>query len=597
MIANVTKFESPNCFSNTAVVPQAHAMRTEYGGIDVALSEGFRTAESAILVHMSATRIFKGLRLAVFGLALALCGCGSGTKTDMNSGGSNPMPSISSLTPASEAAGSSAFTLSVSGTGFIAASTVNWNGAALTTTYVGATQLTASVPADDIASVGSAGITVFNPGPGGGTAAAATFTIDANNPLPSLTTLSPASVVSGSAAVTLTVSGLGFVSASTVNWNGAALATTYVNAVQLTAVIPATDLASAATASVTVDNPVPGGGTSNVLMFAIDSSNPIPSIASLSPTSAASGGPAFTLTVSGSNFVNSSTVKWNGAALVTSYVSAAQLTASVPAGNIASAGTGGISVFNPAPGGGTSGNATFTINAAIASPYIRQSAQYTSYPGDNSPAWNVTLNGVLAGSTIYVVGTWPNFTNNYPTMAVTDGSNTYTLLDRYDDINVLMQGIQGTQSMGHWYAANVGAGSYTINMAPVPQTFEDWVGLVAFEVASVSSTPLAGHKINFQAGIPPGTNTVNATVTSTNSSGILIAVTFDDIDATAPTQPLAGSGFTGVGPLWDFTHAGMPAAAAEYAIITSSGAHTATFSPQEGGSEYPDYMTCAAIFQ
>ncbi|HWX30518.1 MAG TPA: hypothetical protein VNZ53_24130 [Steroidobacteraceae bacterium] len=573
-------------------------MRKEYGGIDVALSEGSRTAESAILVHISATPIFKGLRLAAFGLALALCGCGSGTKTEMNSGGSNPVPSISSLTPASEAAGSSAFTLSVSGTGFIAASTVNWNGAALTTTFVGATQLTASVPADDIASVGSAGITVFSPGPGGGTAAAATFTIDANNPLPSLTTLSPASVVSGSAAVTLTVSGVGFVSASTVNWNGAALATSYVNAVQLTAVIPATDLASAGSASVTVVSPVPGGGTSNVLMFTINSSNPMPSIASLSPTSAASGGPAFTLTVSGSNFVNTSTVNWNGAALVTSYVSAAQLTASVPAGNIASAGTAGITVFNPAPGGGTSGTATFTVNAAITGAYIRQSAQYSAYPGDNSSGWNVTLRGVQPGSTIYVVGTWPNFTDNYPTMAVTDsGSNTYRLLDRHDDRTTLQLGIQGTQSMGHWYAANVGGGDYTINMAPMPQTFEDWVGIVAFEVAGVSSTPLDGHALNPQTGIAPGMNTVIATVTSTKSSGILIAVTFDDIDATAPTQPLAGSAFTGVGPLWDFTHAGNPAAYAEYAIIATSGPHTATFSPQEGGSEYPDYMTCAAIFQ
>jgi hypothetical protein len=54
-------------------------------------------------------------------------------------------------------------------------------------------------------------------------------------------------------------------------------------------------------------------------------------------------------------------------------------------------------------------------------------------------------------------------------------------------------------------------------------------------------------------------------------------------------------------PLWTFTLSGKPtggpAAGAEYAIITSSGAHTATFSPQEAGSQAPDYMTCAAIFQ
>jgi hypothetical protein len=60
---------------------------------------------------------------------------------------------------------------------------------------------------------------------------------------------------------------------------------------------------------------------------------------------------------------------------------------------------------------------------------------------------------------------------------------------------------------------------------------------------------------------------------------------------------LAGSGFTGLGALWDFTHAGMPAADAEYAVVTAAGAHSATFSPQEGGAQAPDYMTCAVIFQ
>ena len=335
-----------------------------------------------------------------------------------------------------------------------------------------------------------------------------------------------------------------------------------------------------------------GGGTGTT-----PASNPLPSLTSLSPASAVSGSAAVTLTVSGSDFVAASTVNWNGTALATTYVGAAQLTAVIPASDLASADTVNVTVDNPMPGGGASNGATFTINGAGAS--IRQSAQYTAYPGDNSTAWNVTLNGVQAGSTIYVVGTWPNSASTYPTMAVTDGSNTYTLLDRYDDTALLMLGIQGTQSMGHWYAANVSAGSYTINMSPTPQTYEDWVGLVAFEVAGVSSNP--EHTLHFQPGIPPGTNTVNATVTTNNSSGILIAVTFDDVDATAPTEPLAGSGFTSVAsPLWDFAQTPTPpgpSAAAEYALITASGAHTAAFSPQEGGAQYPDYMTCAAIFQ
>ena len=74
-----------------------------------------------------------------------------------------------------------------------------------------------------------------------------------------------------------------------------------------------------------------------------------------------------------------------------------------------------------------------------------------------------------------------------------------------------------------------------------------------------------------------------------------VAVTFDDIDYTAPTVPLVGSGFTDEGSLWNLTTKGF-AARAEYKLVISAGAHTATFSPQEGGPQDPDYMTSSAIF-
>ncbi len=508
----------------------------------------------------------------------------------------NPVPAIATLSPASVAAGSPAFTLTVNGSGFVPASAVNWNGAALTTNYVSASQLTALVPASDVTTPGSASVTVVNPAPGGGVSSALTFTIIATNPVPAVATLSPTNAAAGSTAFTLTVNGSSFVAASAVNWNGAALATTYVSASQLTALAPASDLTAAGTANVTVVNPAPGGGASNALAFTIVASNPIPVIATLSPTNAAAGSTALTLTVNGSSFVPASVVNWNGAALATNYVSASQLTALVPASDLTTAGTANVTVVSPAPGGGTSGALSFTIKAASAGASVRQFAQYTAYPGTDSNLWNVTLNNVQAGSTIYVVSTWPNFASSYPTMAVTDGTNTYTQLDRYDDRTTFNLGVQGTQSVGHWYAANVQAGTYTINMAPATPTFEDWVGVVVFEITGVSANPLDGHALVFQSSIPPGTNTVAATVTNTNSSGILIAVTFDDIDATAPTAPLPDSTFTDLGALWDFTKGGKPAARAEYSSVSSSGAHTATFSPQEGGPQSPNYMTLGAVF-
>ena len=123
------------------------------------------------------------------------------------------------------------------------------------------------------------------------------------NPDPSITSLSPTSAAIGSGDLTLTVSGSGFVPASTVNWDGAMLETTYVSASQLTALIPASDLTTAGSAGVTVVNPMPGGGNSNAATFTINAVNPVPSVSSLAPSSAAAAGTAITVTVDGSDFV------------------------------------------------------------------------------------------------------------------------------------------------------------------------------------------------------------------------------------------------------------------------------------------------------
>jgi hypothetical protein len=92
-----------------------------------------------------------------------------------------------------------------------------------------------------------------------------------------------------------------------------------------------------------------------------ESTNPVPALTSLSPSIAAPGAPAFTLTVNGSNFLSGSVVQWNGANRSTTSVNATQLTASIPATDVANAGIAQVTVFNPTPGGGTSNALNFTI--------------------------------------------------------------------------------------------------------------------------------------------------------------------------------------------------------------------------------------------
>ena len=91
--------------------------------------------------------------------ALLLAGCGVVT---------NPVPSISSLSPASLTVGSAAQTLTINGANFLATSTVTYNGIAHAVTYISASQLTITLTASDLYALGSYPVVVANPVPGGG---------------------------------------------------------------------------------------------------------------------------------------------------------------------------------------------------------------------------------------------------------------------------------------------------------------------------------------------------------------------------------------------------------------------------------------------
>jgi FG-GAP-like repeat/Abnormal spindle-like microcephaly-assoc'd, ASPM-SPD-2-Hydin len=79
--------------------------------------------------------------------------------------GSTPAPQIANpLVPMTVRPGSASFSLTVNGTGFVADSTVYWNGSFRTTTFVSNSQLIAAIPASDVAGATSGSVTVHNPG-------------------------------------------------------------------------------------------------------------------------------------------------------------------------------------------------------------------------------------------------------------------------------------------------------------------------------------------------------------------------------------------------------------------------------------------------
>lgn len=99
----------------------------------------------------------------------------------------------------------------------------------------------------------------------------------------------------------------------------------------------------------------------------------MPVIAKLNPGSVSAGGPAFTMTITGSNFISQAIVNWNGNAQTagTTFVNAGQLTLSVPAAAIMNSATIQITVTNPAtqgPGygsGGTPAETSMPMNFVI----------------------------------------------------------------------------------------------------------------------------------------------------------------------------------------------------------------------------------------
>lgn len=179
----------------------------------------------------------------------------------------NPMPSIQTLSTDSTAQQGSGFTITVTGSGFIPASTVVWGGVvALPTSYVSQTQITAKIPGSLLNSAGSNRVFVVNPGPGGGSVYA-TFTTA--NPVPHIATITPALAATGSAPMSALIDGSGFSVYSTVQVNGSVRQSNLVSATRIQLSLLASDLAAAGVLQVTVRNPPPGGGLSEGVPFTV----------------------------------------------------------------------------------------------------------------------------------------------------------------------------------------------------------------------------------------------------------------------------------------------------------------------------------------
>jgi hypothetical protein len=263
---------------------------------------------------------------------------------------------VTGILPSSVRAGSSDFTLTVTGEGFLGGSVLQWNSTRLVTTWRDERRLEAIVPAALIASPGAAAVSVL---PAAGQASnAITFSIEVATP--SISRLSPASIDAGSPGFTLGIDGADFARGATIWWQSTALATSWESPSRLTGSVPAALIASSGSIEIKACNT--STNCSSAAVFTVTEPG-APTFTSVMPSSVTAGAPSVLLTLAGSRFTPGSTVRWNGSPLQTAFVNSAQLVAVADASLIASPGTASIAVVNP--GGVTSAALTFTINPPI----------------------------------------------------------------------------------------------------------------------------------------------------------------------------------------------------------------------------------------
>jgi len=279
-------------------------------------------------------------------------------------------------------------------------------------------------------------------------------------------------------------------------------------------------------------------------------SNPVPTITSIIPPSANVGSSAFVMTVDGTNFINSSVVNWNGAPLPTTFVDAATLEAAVPAIDVAAVGSFPITVFNPAPGGGTSNSLPFTVISAptgavnvsstnsVTGALLQSSWAVVGSAGDNYNSTNVSQ------------ATYPSAPiENYTVAPVPNSAGTLYALQGVKSASTALknnENVSGLLSMLKWFVPEADADTICGVLNPT-------MAIATFGVANpcgantVSSLSLlnSGDQADFiivwdpVAGLgvssPAAMNTANGytssvTITNTGSAGSTLAWT-----AGAPT--------------------------------------------------------------
>ncbi|MEQ1907503.1 MAG: BACON domain-containing carbohydrate-binding protein [Vicinamibacterales bacterium] len=331
--------------------------------------------------------------------------------------------------------------------------------------------------------------------------------------LPTVTSLTPATVVVGSGALTLGVTGTGFTNGAVVTLDGVARTTTFGSATQLSAAILASDLASAGTHTVAVVNPAgTGSGTSNGRPLTVATAATL----TLSPTTwnpAAGGGTqvvAVTLTPNAGTWSASSSQPWltlgsatgTGSGSVTLTAAATTSTAT----RTATATIGGTTVtVTQAAGGVTVNPATWTAPASggALGVTVTASSAALAWTATSSQSWLTLSSATGTGSGSLTLTAAATTSSTTRTTTVTIGGNTVTVT----------QGAGGVIVSPTSWAAPAGGGARTVTVTASSATLA-WTATSSQPWLTLNSASRTGSgSVTLTAAATTSTTTRTATVT------------------------------------------------------------------------------------
>ncbi len=308
-------------------------------------------------------------------------------------------PTINQLIPPEIEVGSPAFLLTVRGSNFTAGARVYWEGSERVVVTRSSDEIVVAIRPEDIMVAGTYEVVVDDPTDTIPPSEPAIFTVF--NPTPRIDNLNPASTTAGGGAFTLTIEGGGFVADSLVRWNDETLTPNPATRTRtrLEVTVPANLVQTAGTASITVENPEPRGGSSNARSFTIGAAGAL-RITTITPATALVGAAAFDLTITGEQFLDGATVLWNTTELTPTSVSATRIVVTIPSELLASAGVANIAVVNPDPDSRTSNTVQFTIGEVDTELRIDQISPNSTLPGVAVEPLTITGRGFAQGASV-----------------------------------------------------------------------------------------------------------------------------------------------------------------------------------------------------